>query len=73
MTASNSVGRVMLLSASADHLAQFVLLGEFTAERPEILDQLVAGSENGVFGGDLAISLDAEEHLVHKWMRDLSE
>ena len=43
---------VLLLVDSIGHLTQFILLGELAREDAEVLDQGLAGVDDGLAGGD---------------------
>lgn len=65
------VEAILLLLGGPDHLAQLELLGELAREGAQVLDEIVAGRDDGVLGSDLAVGLHTQEELGDQWMRDL--
>lgn len=62
---------VLLLVGSVGHLTQLILLGELAREDAKVLDQGLAGVDDGLAGGDLAIGLAAELEVGSQGVRDL--
>lgn len=66
-----SVEAVLLLLSRSHHLAQLILLGEFTGENTQVLDQVVARRDHSILGGDLAVGLNTELELRNQRVRHL--
>lgn len=62
---------VLLLVGSVGHLAQLILLGELAGEDAEVLDQGLAGVDNGLARGDLAIGLATQLEVGSQGVRNL--
>lgn len=60
VAASVAVGRT-----GGGHAAQLVLPRELTAQLSKLGNQVLAGLDEGIFRGDGAIGLDADEELRH--------
>lgn len=65
--------RIFGLSSGAHHLAKLKLLSELTAQDTQVADEFVAGSDDGIFGGEGPIGLDSKVELVLEWVRDLAD
>lgn len=59
---------VRAVSAVANQLAQLPLLGEFTAQRAQVRDEVPAGLHDGGAGGDGAVCLHAELEGAALWV-----
>jgi len=62
---------ILLLRSLSNHLPQFEFFRELSAERTQVLDKLMAGSDHSILRRDLAISLDAQHKLGNQGMWDL--
>lgn len=65
------LANVLLLVGSIGHLAQLILLGELARQDAEVLDQGLAGVDDGLTGGDLAIGLATQLEVGSQGVRDL--
>jgi hypothetical protein len=62
---------LLLLRAFANDLSQLPLLGELAAKITEVFNEIFAGLNDGFFGRDFAVGLDAEFEGGEEWVRNL--
>lgn len=62
-----------LLLVCPDHLAQFILFGEFPGENTKVSNQLVACSDDRLFWTDLAIRLNTDDDIRNQRMWHLKQ
>lgn len=58
-TGATTIGR----GAGGSHATQLVLAGKFAAKLGELSNEALADLDKGIFGGDGAVCLDADEEL----------
>ena len=65
------LAHVLLLVSSVRHLAKFILFGELAGEDAKVLDEGLAGVDDGRAGSDGPVGLDAEEEVGRQGVRNL--